>query len=148
MNEQELKYFIDVVVSYFRDISGEPSEMGIPYIKERGTVLLDYTGLIGISGAKKGAIYITATRDMLSEITAILLGAENPEEEILIDMAGEIANTIAGNVRESFGSSFMISVPIILKGSPEDVIIKMSPPIFIIPVKWRSYSAILAVGLE
>ena len=63
-------------------------------------------------------------------------------------MAGEIANTVAGNVRENFGSSFMISVPIILKGSPDDVIIRMVPPIFIIPIKWRVFSAYLAVGLE
>ncbi len=148
MKEQELKYFIDVVVNYFRDISGEPSEMGIPYIKEKDTVLLDYTGLIGISGTKKGAIYITASKDMLGDITTIILGSDNPGEDLIIDMAGEIANTIAGNVREHFGSSFMISVPIILKGCPEDIIIKMYPPIFIIPIKWRKHSAFLAVGLE
>jgi chemotaxis protein CheX len=148
MTEQEVKYFIDVVVNYFRDISGEPSEMGIPYIKEKETVLLDYTGLIGISGAKKGAIYLTSSKEMLSEITSILLGYDNPEEELVVDMAGEIANTIAGNVRENFGASFMISVPIILKGCPDDVIIRMVPPIFIIPIKWRKHSAFLAVGLE
>lgn len=148
MTELELKYFVDVVVNYFQDISGEPSEMGIPFVKEKETVLLDYTGLIGISGAKKGAIYLTASKDMLSEITSILLGYESPEEDLVVDMAGEIANTIAGNVRENFGASFMISVPIILKGCPEDVIIRMVPPIFIIPIKWRKYSAFLAVGLE
>jgi chemotaxis protein CheX len=148
MKEAELKYFIDVVVGYFREISGEPSEMGIPFIKEKDAALLDYTGLIGISGAKKGAIYLTATRAMLSDITTILLGEENPGEALVVDMAGEIANTIAGNVRENFGSSFMISVPIILRGCPDDVIIRMIPPIFIIPIKWRSHSAFLAVGLE
>lgn len=148
MKEYELKYFIDVVVNYFRDISGEPSEMGIPFIKERERLLLDYTGLIGISGAKKGAVYLTSSRAMLSDITKIILGNEEPEDELIVDMAGEIANTIAGNVREHFGSSFMISVPVILKGCPEDIIIKMYPPVFIIPVKWRTHSAYLAVGLE
>lgn len=148
MTEQEVKYFIDVVINYFKEISGEPSEMGIPFIKEKEMLLLDYTGLIGISGFKKGAIYLTSTREMLSEIISLLLEIDNPEEAMVVDMAGEIANTIAGNVRENFGTSFMISVPIILKGSPEDVIIRMAPPIFIIPIKWRDHSAFLAVGLE
>ena len=57
MTERELKYFIDVVVNYFRNISGEPSEMGIPFIKEKENTLLDYTGLSAFPGQKK-VLYI------------------------------------------------------------------------------------------
>jgi chemotaxis protein CheX len=148
MTEQELRCFIDVVVNYFSEVTGEPCEMGIPYIKENEPVIADYTGLIGISGSRKGAVYVTSPRSMLSEIAGIILGEEDPAEELIVDMAGEIANTIAGNVRETFGSSFMISVPIVIKGAPKDVIIRLAPPVFVIPVKWRHHSSFLAVGLE
>jgi len=148
MKETELKDFIDVVVSYFEEVTGETVEMGIPYIKDGKSVVLDYTGVIGISGTRKGAIYLTASRDMLTDIASIILGSDEIDEECAVDMVGEITNTIAGNVRQSFGSSFMISVPIILKGSPEDVVFKLQPPVFIIPIKWRSYSSYLVVGLE
>ena len=148
MTEQELRCFIDVVVNYFREVTGEPCEMGVPYVKDNNPVVADYTGLIGISGSRKGAVYVTSTRVMLSEIASIILGEDNPSDDVVVDMAGEIANTIAGNVRETFGSAFMISVPIVIKGIPGDVIFKLAPPVFIIPVRWRTHSAYLAVGLE
>ncbi len=148
MTESELKAFIDVVVNYFREVTGETVEMGVPYIKGKRKLLLDYTGLIGISGTRKGAVYLTASSMMLREIASILLGDEEPDDDFIVDLVGEISNTIAGNVRQSFGSSFMISVPIILKGSPEDVVIKLNPPVFSIPIKWRTYQCYLVVGLE
>ena len=148
MTEQELRCFIDVVVNYFREVTGEPCEMGIPFVKDSNAVIADYTGLIGISGSRKGAVNITSTRMMLSEIASIILGDAEPDEALVTDMAGEIANTIAGNVRETFGSSFMISVPIVIKGQPKDVIFRLAPPVFIIPIRWRSHSSFLAVGLE
>jgi chemotaxis protein CheX len=148
MSEQELRCFIDVVVRYFTEVTGEPCEMGVPYVKDASPVISDYTGLIGISGSRKGAIYITSPREMLAAVTSVILGEETPAEEYIIDMAGEIANTIAGNVRETFGSSFMISVPIVIKGAPEDVLFRLAPPVFIIPLKWRNCSSYLVVGLE
>jgi chemotaxis protein CheX len=63
-------------------------------------------------------------------------------------VAGEVANIIAGNARKDFGSSFMISVPIIVKGTPEDILHRLRPPVFIIPILWRDYSAILGIGIE
>lgn len=148
MKESELREFIDVVVNYFQEVTGESVEMGMPYIKESKSIVLDYTGVIGISGTRKGAIYLTASKEMLKEVASIILGTNDVDDECAIDMVGEITNTIAGNVRENFGSSFMISVPIILKGSPEDVIFKLQPPVFIIPIKWRTFSSYLVVGLE
>jgi chemotaxis protein CheX len=55
---------------------------------------------------------------------------------------------IAGNARRDFGSDFMISVPIVVKGAPEDIMLRLRPPVFIIPVTWRTHSAYLAVGIE
>ena len=148
MSEQELRCFIDVVVRYFSDVTGEPCEMGIPFVKDGAQIVSDYTGLIGISGSRKGAVYITSPKKMLSDIASIILDEESPSEEYIVDMAGEIANTVAGNVRESFGSSFMISVPIVIKGAPEDLVFRLAPPVFVIPLLWRGMHSHLVVGLE
>jgi chemotaxis protein CheX len=148
MQEQELKTFIDVVVGYFRDVTDEEAHMGVPFIKAEESMVLDYTALIGISGPKKGGIYLTAEKELLSELCKSLLEMDDAPEDMLTDMAGELANTIAGNVRMTFGSSFMISVPMILSGTPNDIIIKLAPPVFIIPIEWKGTKAYLAVGLE
>jgi chemotaxis protein CheX len=148
MTEIELKFFIDVVTTYFGQVTQEPAAMGIPYVKKAEPVVLDYTGLIGISGPRKGGIYFTAGPRLLSELTRVILGVVDAEEETLLDMVGELTNTIAGNVRKSFGGDFLISVPMLIKGKPEDILLQLKPPVFVIPLNWRREKAYLVVGLE
>jgi chemotaxis protein CheX len=148
MTENELKFFIEVVTTYFGQVTGEPASMGIPFVKKTEAVVLDYTGLIGISGPRKGGIYFTAGPKLLAELTQVILGVEDADEETLLDMVGELTNTIAGNVRKSFGGDFLISVPMLIKGKPEDVLLRLKPPVFVIPLNWRREKAYLVVGLE
>jgi len=148
MTEADLKFFIDVVIHYFGQVTDEQATMGLPYIKKDEAVVMDYTGLIGISGPRKGAIYLTAGRGLLAKLTQLILDMDEADDETLLDMAGELTNTIAGNVRKSFGSDFMISVPMLIKGKPEDILLKLKPPVFVVPINWKREKAHLVVGLE
>jgi len=148
MTENELKSFIDVVINYFKELTNIEADMGIPFVKNQENLILDHTGLIGISGTKKGGIYITAEKKLLEELSKIIIGATEVSEDDIVDMVGEMANTIAGNVKKYFGNTFMISVPIIIKGSPDDILMKLKPPVFIIPINWNGYKSYLGVGLE
>lgn len=148
MTERELRAFIDVVTRYFDDVTSIPAEMGVPFVKEQAAVLLDLTGLIGISGARRGGIYVTAPRAMLAALAAVILGTDAVEDEDILDMVGELANTIAGNMRATFGSTFMISVPIVVEGKPDDIHLRLKPPVFVIPIRWNGHNCYLSVGLE
>ncbi|NNM66499.1 MAG: chemotaxis protein CheX [Spirochaetales bacterium] len=148
MTEAELKFFIDVVTDYFQQVSGVGASMGIPYVKKEEAVVLSYTGLIGISGPRKGGIYFTAGPALLSTLMGEILGVEEADEDSLLDMVGEISNTVAGNVRKSFGTEFLISVPMLIKGKPDDILFRLKPPVFVIPINWRHERAFLVVGLE
>lgn len=148
MTENELKFFIEVVTSYFGQVTGETASMGIPYVKKTEPVVLEYTGLIGISGPRKGGIYFTAGPGLLAGLTRVILGMEEADEETLLDMVGELTNTIAGNVRKSFGADFLISVPMLIKGKPDDILMRLKPPVFVIPLNWQREKAYLVVGLE
>jgi chemotaxis protein CheX len=148
MTDSQIKPFIKVVTEYFQNITDTPAEMGLPYIKRSGDEIYDYTGVIGISGSRRGGIYFTAKPQMLQEFGHFILGEEELDDEALYDLVGEMTNTIAGNMREIFGSSFLISVPIVLKGKIEDISMRLKPPVFIIPIVWKGHTAHLAVGLE
>jgi chemotaxis protein CheX len=148
MTENELKPIIKIVTEYFLNITGVPAVMGLPYIKREGDPVFDFTGVIGISGARRGGVYYTAGRELLTDFGAFILGEEPLDDEALSDLAGEMTNTIAGNMREIFGSSFLISVPIILKGKIDTITMRLKPPVFVIPIKWKGYTSHLAVGLE
>lgn len=148
MTENELKFFIEVVTSYFGQVTGEAATMGIPFVKKSEPAVLEYTGLIGISGPRKGGIYLTAGPGLLKALTEVILEIADADDETLLDMVGELTNTIAGNVRKSFGADFLISVPMLIKGKPEDILMRLKPPVFVIPLNWRHEKAFLVVGLE
>lgn len=148
MNEKDLQFFIDGTKSYFSEVTGENAQMGIPFVKTDESILLDLTGVITISGERRGAIYLTSSTTMLNEIGKILLGVEDVSETDLPDLAGEIANTLSGYVRLAYGESAMISVPTIVKGKADDVYIKMETPIYVIPFVWKNHKSYLVVGIQ
>jgi chemotaxis protein CheX len=148
MTEGDIKALIKVVTDYFLSISDEPAKMGLPYIKRGNDQTFDYTGIIGISGSRRGGVYFTAGKELLREFGQCILGDPDLDEDSLVDLVGEMTNTIAGNMRETFGSSFLISVPMVMKGKIDDISMRLKPPVFIIPIEWHGHSSHLAVGLE
>jgi len=147
MTETEIQTFVDGTVGYFNSVNGEKASIGLPYPTGNDTKLLDYTGAIGVSGNKKGCVYITSTRGMLTKLVSHLIGNDSPTEEDLEDMAGELANTIAGNARQVFGTGFQISTPIIIKGKKNGIRLPLVLPVFEIPFTWASARGFMVVGL-
>ena len=148
MNETDLHFFIDSTMNYFEEVTNEKASAGIPYIKDEEPVVLEYTGIIGISGKRKGSVYITTNEAMLREIAHIILGMEAIQSEDFKDLVGEIANTISGNVRQAYGSDFMISVPVVVEGRAKDIKLPDNIQSFVVPLTWKDYKSFLVVCLE
>lgn len=148
MNENEVQVFINGAKRYFDTITESIPEIGTPYLtSQEGIPVLDYTGIIGVSGTRKGCVMISAPRIMLHHLL-MSAGERQIDEEMVQDSVGELANTIAGNARAEFGSGFMISVPVVVKGKPEGIKIPKQLRAFNIPVQWKSYALSLTVCLE
>ena len=147
MTEQDMTVFVKSVLTYFERISGESATAGIPRQKDNDSVMLDYTGIIGISGQRKGCVYFTTTNEMLREVITAVLGEEVVSEEATQNMAGEIANTIAGYAQESLGEGFLISVPVVVRGRAQDVALPEVPS-YVLPVDWKGHRAYLVVGVQ
>jgi chemotaxis protein CheX len=148
MKESDLNFFIESTLEYFRATTGQEVEIGVPYLKDKDPVVLDFTGIIRISGKQKGSIYFTASRDMLNELGSFILENIDYGEDELKDLVEEIVNTIAGSVRGAYGSSFLISVPAVVEGMPKDIRFPEKPTGYVIPIVWQDYKAFLVVCLE
>ncbi len=148
MNETDLHFFIDSTLNYFEEITNDKGSAGIPYIKDESPVVLEYTGIIGISGKRKGSIYITTNEEMLKEIAHIILGLDDIGKDDIKDLVGEIANTISGNVRQAYGSDFMISVPVVVEGQAKDIKMPDNIQSFVVPLTWHDHKSFLVVCLE
>ena len=145
--ESELRTFIDGTTRFFETLTNQPATVGSPYLVTDGKPgAYEYTGVIGITGARKGIVYFTAPRGMLTVLLMRMQETDTSDENIK-DLVGEVANTISGNARRDFGKNFNISVPVIIAHDLEKVKTPYARS-FVIPINWRTHSAKLVVCLE
>jgi chemotaxis protein CheX len=145
MKEEELITFIKGVMNYFTQFEGSEPSVGIPFPQQNDFVFLDYSGIIRISGEKKGCIYVTTSIAMLDELIKDM-GLGEADETLRLDAIGELANNIAGNAEQFFGRNFRISVPQVITGPINTINLPLNIPVFTIPFEWKYWKSYLVVG--
>lgn len=127
--------------------SNKEIEIAAPYLAVAEDVpISELTGIIGISGGRKGCVFITSTKTMLRHLV-LSLGENEVTPELLRDVIGEMANTISGNARADFGPEFMISVPVVVEGSPDLIALPKKLKGYVIPIRWNSFPFLLVASL-
>ena len=148
MSEHNLQIFIDGVKRYFSQSTDNELTVGTPFLAEnKKPEAMDYTGIIGISGNNKGCVYFTAPRIMLKHLM-LSMGEGDTCEDNMMDLIGEVANTISGNARKDLGKDFMISVPVVVSGAPSNIHLPEQLRSYVIPITWRSYQAAVVICLQ
>jgi len=149
ISEGSVRVFTDAVKHFFAQVAVDEVAVDTAFLAVDGEpAYYDYTGLIAVAGEFRGCVYFSAPRVMLRHLLTAM-GEADHRDENLLDLVGEVANTLSGNAREHFGSAFAISVPVKVKGRPERPAAhgrKSSP--FVISVGWKSYSAAVVVCVE
>jgi chemotaxis protein CheX len=147
LKESEIRTFIEGATSYFEVSAQQAASVGSPYLVTDGNPgAYDYSGVIGISGTRKGIVYFSAPRGMLAVLLMRMQETDTSDANIK-DLVGEVANTISGNARKDFGRNFIISVPTIVSHDIDKVTAPYSKS-YVIPINWRKHSAKLVVCLE
>ena len=124
-------------------------QIGELKVLEESPVLLEYTGLVGVSGQYRGCLYLTGNADFLRSIISEMLGKQLAVGELdLRDMVGELINTVVGNAREFLGPGFLASLPVIIEGAPRGIEFPLRLPAYIVSMVWRGQECYLVVGLE
>ncbi len=85
---------------------------------------------------------------MLLKVLLLSIGEQDTSTDNMCDMVGEVANTISGNARREFGQDFMISVPIVVAGRLDQIVVPEQLRSFVIPINWRGYDSSLVISLE
>lgn len=148
IKEKRMQIFIDGVNKFFNEVNNINAEIGTPYLIENNVPQAhDFTGIIGISGAYKGCVYFTAPRPLLRHVL-ISMGEQNTSDDSLLDLVGEIANTISGNARKEYGETFMISVPMIIRGTPDEIYLPREARSYVIPLSWQNYHAAIVICFQ
>jgi chemotaxis protein CheX len=147
MKEQDLIVFIDSATNYFSKMSKTVATIGIPHLKpNRIAIPHEYTGIIGITGRRKGKVYFSAPERLLKKLL-LSIGENTGSKEVLSDLVGEVANTLAGNARSYFGSEFIISVPFVINNK-DNIVPPPTLRCYVIPLQWNGEEASIVISLE
>lgn len=148
MNENDLAVFTDAVKHYFLQTTREPAQIRAAYLA--GTEHpghAQYTGKITLSGTYRGCVRFSAPHILLLQLL-VIMGEPDRSESQLLDVVGEVANTIAGNARRHFGPALEISVPTTAKGTTEPAHAGVRNRPFVIALHWRNQDATVVVDIE
>lgn len=146
MNQHDMQVFLEVGVNFFEKTTGERAIFGNAALQFGRCELLDYSGVIRISGSSGGAVCLTMPCAMLGELLRAA-GETEPGKDLERDMAGEAASVIASNARKHFGPRFVIAPPEIF-GIDEALQLSLPFARFVMPIQWRGYRANLILALS
>ena len=153
MVEKTLDTFTQSIINYFHSTYNINVDIGSPYlIYNLDELNGDFTGVINISGQYNGSCYFSTPKSLLQQIlTSLEIDIDINSDDVLSDIAGEIANTLSGNARAELGENFIISIPTVFRGkSSLEALIDESTSeerTYAIPVVWNSEKAFLGVNL-
>lgn len=146
MTDEQMQVFMTIAKRYFEQM-GDDVMVDTPYWVEDVPNLLDCTGVIGISGAHQGVVYMTASHELLAAVLSSI-GEHDDGERNRVDLVGEIANTIAGNARTEFGNQFYISIPLVFAGAPDGVVLPKGARALVIAIQWQGKKGEIVVCIQ
>jgi chemotaxis protein CheX len=147
MDANELNVFLSGAIRYFGETTGTQADVAAPYLIDDAKLIAgEFTGAIGITGRHRGTVYFTASRGLLT-LLMNEVGETRFTKENMLDLVGDVANTIAGNARQHFGTHFQISVPTLIYGA-DALHLPKGIKSYAMPVVWKNNKASVIVVLE
>ncbi|MBS0656781.1 MAG: chemotaxis protein CheX [Verrucomicrobia bacterium] len=145
MTEQELKVFLDQTRSFFGRLSEVPAHLGDTRVAFEAPKLLDFTGLIEITGTARGFVCLTFPRALLHDLL-LAIGERSTSDSAHADLAGEVANIVASHARKVFGARILLSTPTPIMGATNGP--ALSSPVLVTPIEWHGQTGQIILALE
>lgn len=147
ISETDARVFVDAVSNYFSHLSGEPAVIRSAYLADKRLPRYDYTGLISLSGQFRGSVYFSASSVMAAKLLLAMRESDTGKNNLL-DIVGEVANTISGNARKHYGARLEISTPITIYGHSDEIKAAVRARPFAIELMWQQSEGVVVVDLE
>ena len=118
LNVDYVNPFIESIVSVFRTMLKMELRRGELYLKKTSQPALEISGVIGLSGASKGMVLLSMSREVAFQATSTLAAeAVSTINADVIDAVGELTNMVAGGAKGRLETLKMsISLPTVIVG--------------------------------
>ena len=146
LNESDLRLFVDSVTRYFAVTSRTPPLIAAAYLGTDPIPSHDFNGIVSFSGRFSGQVTVSLPAMAVRELLLIQHETDLSESNLL-DAIGEIANTLAGNARQTLGSGLEISVPTSMRGRAGQPTRSRRHP-YVITFRWNTHPGLVCVDLD
>jgi chemotaxis protein CheX len=146
LNESDLRLFIDSVTRYFSVTSRTPPQIAAAFLGTDPLPTHDFNGIVSFSGRFTGQVIVSLPAMAVRELL-VMQHETDLSENNLLDAVGEIANTLAGNARQTLGSGLEISVPVTMRGRAGRQA-RVRPHPYVISFRWNTYPGLVCVDLD
>lgn len=137
MNVELAKPFINATISVLSTMASVTPVPGKPYVKKNNVAQGDVSGLVGVTGEKKGSVSISFSKVCAVTIVKNMLGDDI--QDLLNDVkdaVGEITNMISGQARAGLAEMGIVlqgSTPTVIMGDNHSISHVTNGPIMAIP---------------
>jgi chemotaxis protein CheX len=150
IKQSDLEAFVTAALNFFEmNLDKGKISAGTPRLAtEQDKLIYDYTGKIMISGDREGCVYFSSPKYLIKHLL-LSMGETEFDDDLVCDLVGEIANSIAGNAKSHFGNGFIISTPLISKDIDIDLESNNNNlSRYIVPLTWRECNSNIVVWLN
>jgi len=140
MKAELINPFLQAAVHVLSTMASLKTEAnGKPYLKKDRQSFGDISGIIGLTGEKKGSVVLSFTKECALNVMSSMLGETHTElNSEVSDAVGELTNMIAGDARRrlaEIGMVFEAGIPSIIIGKEYGVESVGNGPCVVIPLK-------------
>jgi chemotaxis protein CheX len=137
MKSEFINPFLQATINVLTTMANVTPAPGKPYIKQDKKCIGDISGIIGLTGASKGAIVLSFSTGAVCKIVGAMLGETYTEiNEDIKDAVGELTNMISGDARRrlaEIGAVFEAGIPTIISGKGHEVESVTKGPVIAMP---------------
>lgn len=137
MKSEMINPFLGAAVNVISTMAMLEPSPGKPYLKADKKASGDISGVIGLTGDKKGVIVLSFSAQAACKIVGSMLGEEytelNPD---ISDAVGELTNMISGDARRrlaELGYTFEAGLPTIISGKGHQIESVTNGPVIVMP---------------
>jgi chemotaxis protein CheX len=140
--------FVAGACEYLETHAKQLAIVGTPYVAyESNIAALEFTATIRITGARRGIVYLTASRAMLT-IMLMRMGSTDITVEGMSAVLRDLAFSMAAAARRGNDEDILVREPSVFVDRTGKIECKRAARPLIVPIQWRKFTAQLVMCVE
>ncbi len=152
MNVEFINAFLNAAIRVLEMMAFVKAVPGKPFLKQDKLSRGDISGIIGLTGSKRGAVVFSLSKEAALKIVSSMLGQQYTEmNDEVRDAVGEMTNMIAGDARRELaekGHVFEAGIPTVIVGKGHEISSMVKEPTIAIPFKIDNDPFIVEASFE